>query len=566
MALGASKRNVALKSASPSTHRCSGDVAREDEDAPVGQGLDAELEAMPGAIGEHEVVDGTPGLTSIHADPKRREEGGLGDPRIDLHHGVADEVFPRVLTLAYDDIVGVPITPVFIDHLYPLRQAIEDAVVEAHRRNPAAKRIRGDPRRAALFGGILSRRHRCTRRLVRTGSSARTSGVLYCPRMRRPWKIIALRDELDEGRQRQIASQVALALGVPLVEARAFLGALPQPWPKDAEPEALAKLGLEAEPGRPVEEEHCEAHPQLWVTGWCAKCEAGVCSVCTAASGASTLCSDCTTKKGRSRRFFYVRVTILLSILGIVLLYAWNRHRRLERRSTWKRPLEVAVVVVPQGPMDTSIVEELRARGNALQRQLSDEYRRHRPGGIQPFRITVYVAPGASWSSPPVPDDVDGVAGLARYTWDKRAWVSSVDDAVGLASGGLDARIYLVARPVADGLVRTVEGVGEDGGTIGIVQIDLSDDTVDLALFVAAHELFHLVGAEDRYGPTGDVLIPSGLAEPGLEPRYPQRFTELMARQRPISATRQVLPESLDELRVGETTAREIGWTAPPAP
>jgi hypothetical protein len=36
-----------------------------------------------------------------------------------------------------------------------------------------------------------------------------------------------------------------------------------------------------------------------------------------------------------------------------------------------------------------------------------------------------------------------------------------------------------------------------------------------------------------------------------------------MARNRPISATEEVRPISLDELAVGEATAREIGWLAP---
>lgn len=380
--------------------------------------------------------------------------------------------------------------------------------------------------------------------------------------MRRLPFILSLRGDLDEVRRRQVPTQVALELGVPLAEARAFLAALPLVWPKNDEIEVLNELGLCAEPGDATEQGPCAAHEQLRATRHCTQCDAGCCTVCVASTGEALTCPACAIRKRRRRGFFYVRVAILLSILGVVLLYAWNRHRRLERRTTWAAPLEVAIVVVPRGPIDGDVLTELRQRESALQQRLHTEYRRYATHGVQPFRITVYAAPGTPPAPPAVPDDVDTLSGLARYTWHKRNWVKSIDDAVGLPSEGFDACIYLVARPIADGLPRTVEGVGEDGGTIGIVEIDLSDDTVDLALFVAAHELFHLLGADDRYGPTGDVQVPGGLAEPDLQPLYPQRFTELMARQRPVSETNQVLPESLDELRVGATTAGEVGWTA----
>ena len=43
----------------------------------------------------------------------------------------------------------------------------------------------------------------------------------------------------------------------------------------------------------------------------------------------------------------------------------------------------------------------------------------------------------------------------------------------------------------------------------------------DFALFVAAHELFHTLGATDKYDASGAALVPSGLAEPDLNPLVP---------------------------------------------
>jgi hypothetical protein len=45
---------------------------------------------------------------------------------------------------------------------------------------------------------------------------------------------------------------------------------------------------------------------------------------------------------------------------------------------------------------------------------------------------------------------------------------------------------------------------------------------------------------------------------------FPQDYAELMARNRPLDASREVPPSSLDELRVGEKTAAEVGWTRDP--
>jgi hypothetical protein len=44
------------------------------------------------------------------------------------------------------------------------------------------------------------------------------------------------------------------------------------------------------------------------------------------------------------------------------------------------------------------------------------------------------------------------------------------------------------------------------------------------------------------------------------QPLYPQSHVEIMARNRPLALGQEVLPESLEELRVGSRTAREIGW------
>lgn len=259
-----------------------------------------------------------------------------------------------------------------------------------------------------------------------------------------------------------------------------------------------------------------------------------------------------------SRRFFYLRVAVLSAILFGVLLYAWRDIRGRELRTDWERTLRVALVLVPLEPLEPDAVADMRVRSRALEEQLATEMARYR-GGRRPFAITLLIAPPTAAQAPPVAPTTDGIFAVLEYNWDQRSWTDRVDEAAGVDADLFDARIYLAAR---SGSVRmlTVEGTAQQGGRVGIVAIDLNPSMVDVALFVAAHELFHVLGASDKYTADGSVMIPDGLADPDQQPLYPQSGAEVMARHRATGPRDSVMPQGLDELRVGRVTAKEINW------
>jgi hypothetical protein len=79
---------------------------------------------------------------------------------------------------------------------------------------------------------------------------------------------------------------------------------------------------------------------------------------------------------------------------------------------------------------------------------------------------------------------------------------------------------------------------------------------------VIAHETLHTVGATDKYDlETGAPIYPGGYAEPDAEPRFPQRYAEIMAGQRALSEREREMPAELSHVVVGPATAGEIGWT-----
>ena len=137
-----------------------------------------------------------------------------------------------------------------------------------------------------------------------------------------------------------------------------------------------------------------------------------------------------------------------------------------------------------------------------------------------------------------------------------------VDARAGIESSLYDSRIYVAMRKPRKAERTLGEGRSEQGGRVGLVelQLDAEAEAVDLALIVVAHELLHTLGATDKYDDAGRTLVPLGLAEPERVPLFPQSYAEIMGRNRMLSPTQERVPSSLAELAVGPSTAREIGW------
>jgi hypothetical protein len=106
--------------------------------------------------------------------------------------------------------------------------------------------------------------------------------------------------------------------------------------------------------------------------------------------------------------------------------------------------------------------------------------------------------------------------------------------------------------------------LGIQKGLIGVVYAFATPTMEGGNDVVIAHELLHTVGATDKYDPASNApRFPDGYGDPRQVPLYPQRFAELMAGRRMLSATRWEQPSGLDEALVGPATALEIRWIKP---
>lgn len=271
--------------------------------------------------------------------------------------------------------------------------------------------------------------------------------------------------------------------------------------------------------------------------------------------------SEETSKKApRSRRFFFIRVGVLLTVLAGVLLWAWRDVRQRRARNEWDHTLIVAIALVRTERVDDTAIAALRAQLPALEDRLSAELNRYRPGAPHPFRFEL-VGP-IDGSTPPAAPSSDGLVDLAKYTFALSRYVKDIDARARIDEARYDVRIYLALRAPRQALRTLAEGRSEQGGRIGVVEVEIDDqaDGAHLPLVVVAHELMHTLGATDKYDTSGRTVIPHGLAEPERVPRFPQRFAEIMARNRPVSEVEEKVPDGFDQIAVGAETAREIGW------
>ncbi len=258
------------------------------------------------------------------------------------------------------------------------------------------------------------------------------------------------------------------------------------------------------------------------------------------------------------RFFFRTRVWVLSSVLLAVAVWALLEVRSRRARRDWDHTVSVAVVILQLAPLNETALPALRNRSRTMETRLASELQRYRPGAPSPFSLSL-IGPVAVTQPPPELGG-DGFAERALHAYAQWRYLRDINVVAGVDPSAFDSRIYLTARPATAAAPALVEGASEDGGRVGTVQVDLDAAMADFALIVVTHELLHTLGATDKYDAAGKVKAPGGLAEPDAKPLYPQRFVEIMARNRPLSLTEEKAPDTIADVAVGPATAREIGW------
>ena len=253
--------------------------------------------------------------------------------------------------------------------------------------------------------------------------------------------------------------------------------------------------------------------------------------------------------------FRLLRITALLSVLVIVAGSQWLTNSRI---SSWDKPIWMTIYPVVADD-DLAMLPYMESLGADSFRDISAFLARQ--GGAYGMALQtplkLQIAPPLYQLPPAVPTNGERLA-IAIWSLKMRWWSWRRDREDDLPSA--DIQMFVLYRK-PEGRQFPERSVGMQKGMYGIVNAYASRAMASRNRVVIAHELLHVLGATDKYDlATGQPLKPEGLANPYLEPLYPQEKAEIMGGHIALSSNRAVMPRSLRSCVVGLKTAVEIGW------
>jgi hypothetical protein len=249
-----------------------------------------------------------------------------------------------------------------------------------------------------------------------------------------------------------------------------------------------------------------------------------------------------------------LRILILLLVLLTVALSTWQDRYRSTR---WREPLYVAIypIAADESAATSRYMAALDAdRFKQIDRFFMRESERYHLKAPEPVRTRLR---GELHDRPPQRTPSAGAFATAWWSLRLRFWAWR---ASGHVNEPEDIRIFVLYHDPA--LTPQVpHSLGLTKGLIGVVYAFATPEMDGENAVVIAHELLHTVGASDKYLPGTDApRFPDGYGDPNQVPLYPQRFAEIMAGRRMLSADRWQQAAGLDEVLIGAATALEIRW------
>ncbi len=254
-------------------------------------------------------------------------------------------------------------------------------------------------------------------------------------------------------------------------------------------------------------------------------------------------------------KFKIFRITVLV----LILLSVWNTAIRQKHLiQDWDGTLSVMImpIAADENPQTRSYIQQLSTEDYE---GIIDFFNREGQRYNSDLKHKIVISVDTSIQSLPPQIPPTNSSRLAIIIWSlKLRWWAFNNKPDNYHNNQI--QLYtLYSRPHKNQLLP--HSTGLEKGLIGIIHARAFNNQNKQNNIVIAHEMMHIFSAADKYNLTsGNVLFPSGYAEPEKTPRYPQRMAEIMAIRIPINKNRFILPRSLKDMRVGDVTAKEIGW------
>ena len=251
--------------------------------------------------------------------------------------------------------------------------------------------------------------------------------------------------------------------------------------------------------------------------------------------------------------FKAIRISILLLILGLVLATSWLSQAR---STDWNDSLWIKIYPIngDGSQQSNDYIRQLSVeRFSGIEEFVSREVARYGHTLKRPVRLELGTLIG---EQPPELPDARSKLKIMWWSLGMRWWahrVASPQD-----SPAPDVRIFVRFHD-PDSEIRLENSVGLQKGMVGIVNAYTGRRHDGSNNVIIAHEFLHTLGATDKYeAANGLPRFPDGYAEPQREPRYPQRFAEIMGGRIALADDDAVIPSSLKYVLIGEQTAAEI--------
>jgi hypothetical protein len=250
-----------------------------------------------------------------------------------------------------------------------------------------------------------------------------------------------------------------------------------------------------------------------------------------------------------------LRIAVLFVLLATV---AGMTYLDKARTTSWQQTLWVGIFPING---DGSKVAERYVRNlqvadfATLETFFMNEAHRYGVALERPIRVELYPSPD---EKPPMLGRETGPLGAIWWSLKMRWYARHAANVPGRAPSHI--RVFVLFHDPALN-ERLPHSLGLQKGLIGVVYAFADRGMRGENNIVIAHETLHTVGATDKYdAASGEPAYPDGYAEPDREPRFPQPRAEIMAGERPLTASTQEMPEDLRDEAVGRKTAMEIGW------
>lgn len=223
----------------------------------------------------------------------------------------------------------------------------------------------------------------------------------------------------------------------------------------------------------------------------------------------------------------------------------------------WKRPL--VVTLYPVNGDGTAVVDEYitslkQEDFQEIGRFIETQSRRYRGLDLPPVNVRL----AGEIGTPPPPPPETRPSAFSAILWSLKLRYYAFEHTSFWGSLGT-VRLFVAYHQGEDGKPLQ-HSLGLQKGLVGVVHAFAQDRQKAQNNMVITHELFHALGASDKYDAANQPIYPEGFGEPGDGPHYPQRVAEIMAGRIALAPGRARIPSGLDECVVGHKTAWEINW------